>query len=250
MSQKSRLLFLVVNFFMASLGLATSAHAAIQNSFYSESTYYEKYDLVTESRLRSLYNWQESENLESGAYLGASLQYQSPDAAQKYYDSAMTPQVGLQFRFVKKVYLQLQAGVRTVIESDSQAEKKTEWDPRVILSTGDMLYASPSSKTFAEYYGEVSFVPRINSTPVSTAWLKLGYRFSPWKNIYADPYAEAFARESRNSDLGPTITQYRAGARLLWWTPSWNVSALLYHGFDDDDATAAIEGLFVVGGNF
>lgn len=233
----------------ASVCCAT-AKAAVQNSFYSESTYYEKYDLVTESRLRTLYNWQESENLESGAYLGASLQYQSPAAAEKYYDSTMTPQVGLQFRFIKKLYLQLQAGMRTVIDPNSQAENKTEWDPRTILSAGDMLYASPSSKAFAEYYGEISYVPRIDSTPVSTGWLKLGYRFSPWKNIYADPYAEAFARESRNNDLGPTLTQWRTGARLLWWTPSWNVATLLYHSFNNDSDNAAIEGLFVVGGNF
>ena len=245
MSYNSTIIFLV-----ASFGLVAPARAAIQNSFYSESTYYEKYDLVTESRLRSLLNWQESEFLESGVYLGASIQYQSPDAAQKYYDSAMTPQLGLQFRFIKKIYLQLQAGVRTVIDADSQAEKKTEWDPRVILSTGDILYASPSSKYFAEYYGEVSAVPRIDATPVSTAWLKLGARFSPWKNIYTDPYVEAFTRESRNDDLGPTLTQYRAGARFLWWMPAWNVAALIYHGFDNDDETAAIEGLFVVGGNF
>jgi hypothetical protein len=222
----------------------------VQNSFYSESNYYEKYDLVTESRLRTLYNWQESENLETGAYLGATLQYQTPDAAEKYYDSTMTPQLGLQFRFIKKVYLQLQAGVRTVIDSESQAEKKSEWDPRVVLSAGDMLYSTPSSKAFVEYYGEVSYVPRIDSTPVSTGWVKLGYRFSPWKNIYADPYAEGFVRESRNDDLGPTLTQWRTGARLLWWTPSWNVSTLIYHNFNNDSDNGALEGLFVVGGNF
>ena len=230
--------------------ISSTTLAAVQTSFYSESTYFEKYDLVTESRLRALYNWHENDVFQSGVYVGASLQYQSADAAEKYYDNAMTPQLGLQMSFFKKAFLQLQAGVRTVIDSESNAERKSEWDPRAILSLGDLIYASPASKVFTEYYAEAAYVPRIDPTPVSTAWLKFGYRFTPWKNIYIDPYAEGYAKESRNADLGPTLSQIRAGSRLLWSTPSWTVAALAYHSLNQDSDTAAIEGLFVVGGNF
>lgn len=230
--------------------LGGMANAAVQTSVYSESTYFEKYDVVTESRLRALYNWQENDIMTSGVYVGASLQYQSPDAAEKYFDSSMTPQVGLQFGFFKKAFLQLQAGYRTLVQNENSSEQKSEWDPRVIVSLGDMIFASPSSRYFSEYYAESAYVPRIDPTPVSTAWLKLGARFSPWKNIYVDPYAEAYAKESRNADLGPTLTLIRAGSRFLWATSNWSVAALLYNNINQNPESAAIEGLFVVGGSF
>lgn len=226
------------------------ASAAVQTSVYSESTYFEKYDLVTESRLRALYNWQENDYVTSGVYVGASVQYQSPDASQKYFDSSMTPQVGVQFGLVKKAFLQLQAGYRTIIEKEISNEQKSEWDPRAILSVGDMMYASPISRYFSEYYAEAAYVPRIDPTPVSTAWVKLGARFSPWKYIYIDPYAEAYAKESRNADLGPTLTLVRAGSRFLWATSKWSVAALVYNNLNQNSESTAIEGLFVVGGTF
>lgn len=226
------------------------AEAALRNSLYSESTYYENYDVVTESRLKSLFNWQEGESFTAGAYLGASLQYQTPNAPEKYYDNTLTPQAGLQFGFLQKITLQLQAGYRNVMEEKSKAQTESEWDPRVILSAGDFIYFSPSSPLFTEYYGEASYVPRLSSTPVSSAWLKAGARYSPYKNIYTDPYAEGFIRESRNDDLGPSITQWRVGGRLLWATNDWSVAALLYHNINSNEASSPIEGLFVVGGNF
>ncbi|MFS4461187.1 hypothetical protein [Bdellovibrio sp. HCB2-146] len=229
---------------------SSSAQAAFHNSLYSESTYYESYDVVTESRLKSLFIWEEGENMSAGAYVGASIQYQTPNAPQKYYDNALTPQAGLQFGFLKKITLQLQAGYRNVIEEKSQATSESEWDPRAILSAGDFLYWSPSSPLFTEYYGEASYVPRLSSTPVSSAWLKAGMRYSPLKNIYADPYAEGFIRESRSPDLGPSMTQWRVGGRLLWTTTEWNVAALLYHNINSNETSSPIEGLFVVGGNF
>ncbi len=226
--------------------------AAIQNSFYSESTYYERYDLITESRLKSLYGLYESSVLTAGAFLGVSLQYQSNGAAERYYDDAVTPQLGVQLSFFKKVILQLQTGVRQLIPppSDSPDETRAQWDPRVILSVGDFLNYAPTQNVFTEYYGEVSYVPRIDPTPVSTFSVKQGWRFTPYKNIYADPYGEVFLRKSNNADLGPSITEWRTGGRLTWATAAWTIAGLAYHNFNKKAESGTLEGLLILGGQF
>ncbi len=240
--------------------ISSSSKYKSYEELYSESSYYEEYNLVTDTRLRyyqplyegqSLHEWQPSKEwgrFGLDAYAGASLQYQSPGAKQKYFDNAITPYVGLQGNLFKRIFLQVQAGVRTVIDKDQQSNS-TQWDPRVILSASD-LWQWPVPQVFTEAYGEVAYVPRLDATPVSTGWIKQGYRFKPAVNVNLDPYAEFYSRESRDPDLGPTMTEGRLGLRTQWLKGSWNVAALIYHPVNRKEAHGDIEGLLVVGGVF
>lgn len=234
--------------------VATSFVSAktFHQELYSESTYYQKYDVVTEGRVRSYASLWGGENWIVEPFLGVTLQYQSPGAELKYFDNTATPALGIQARFFQKITLQAQGGVRTVISDTENENAKSEWDPRIILSAGDFWgwqsWGAPA--VFTEAYGESAYVSRLSSTPVTTFWLKQGYRFKVASQVYVDPYAEFFLRESRSADLGPSITQGRAGVRALWATSSWTVAGLLYHNLKQNDGSAPLEGLFVVGGNF
>ncbi|HWU42977.1 MAG TPA: hypothetical protein VN132_06045, partial [Bdellovibrio sp.] len=181
-------------------------------------------------------------------YIGANLQYQSAGAPQKYFDDSINPYVGLQGSLWRKIFLQLQAGARSVLNQESQGNS-TQWDPRVILSAGD-FWTWTRPQIFTEAYGEVAYVPRLDATPVSTGWIKQGYRFKPLTNLNIDPYAELYARESRSADLGPTMNDFRLGFRTQWLSSGWNVAALLYHPFNRHEARGDVEGLLVIGGVF
>lgn len=215
---------------------------------YSENSYYTEYNLVTDTRLRYYQPLSQVGIVGLDAYVGANLQYQSPGAQQKYFDNAITPYVGVQANLFRRIFLQAQAGVRTVIDENQQSNN-AQWDPRVILSAGDFWqWANP--QVFTEAYGEVAYVPRLDSTPVSTGWIKQGYRFKPAVSVNLDPYAEFYSRESRDPDLGPSMTEGRLGLRTQWLKGSWNVAALVYHPVNRKEAHGDVEGLLVVGGVF
>lgn len=239
---------------LPSLGYSTT-NSSVHNEkkfyqeLYSESTFYQKYDLVTDSRVRSYLPLWSGSNWRVEPYLGVSLQYQSSGAEAKYFDNTATPALGVQVRFFEKVVLQAQGGIRTVA---GEKENKSEWDPKLVLSAGDFWtwQVLGFSSVFTEAYGESAYLPRVSDTPVSILWIKQGYRFKAASHLYIDPYAEFFARESRSADLGPSMTQGRAGIRTLWQNNSWTVAALVYHGLKQNESSAPVEGLFVVGGSF
>lgn len=233
----------------AALNSSVVSEKKIHQELYSESTFYQKYDIVTESRLRSYFSWGEGENWKLEPYFGVSLQYQSPGAEAKYFDNTVTPSLGIEGRLYDRIALQVQGGVRTVV---GQNENTSEWDPRVVLSAGDFWTWNSLgfSSVFTEVYGESVYMPRLDGTPVSTLWVKQGYRFKVASHLFVDPYAEFFIRDSRSADLGPSMTQGRGGIRGLWATDSWTVAALVYHNLKKDESSAPIEGLFVVGGDF
>ncbi|WP_413581341.1 hypothetical protein [Bdellovibrio sp. HCB288] len=216
--------------------------------FYSESSYYYEYDFVTDSRLRYYQPITEIGTVGLSAYMGANIQYQSPGALSKYYDNTVNPNVGLQFQFYPGVKLQTQVGYRTLMSMDGQ-EPVSTWDPRAILSAGH-LQMWGITQNFTEGYLESAYVPRIDPTPVSLVWLKQGYRWFAGGTISMDAYGEIYQRVSNNNDLGPTITEWRAGGRVTWAEKSWSVSALMYHPFQKHTTNGELEGLLAVGGQF
>lgn len=234
------------------VGTSTSKmFSSLRNSYeelYSENSYYEQYNLVTDTRLRHYQPLRDGGQWGLDAYIGANLQYQSPGAKQKYFDDALMPYVGLQANLMRKIFLQMQAGARSIL-NDNYEGNRTQWDPRIILSAGD-FWQWKMPQVFTEGYGESAFVPRLDSTPVSTVWLKQGYRFKPVTSVNLDPYAEFYLRESRSADLGPSMTEFRLGLRTQWLAGGWNVAALIYHPFDRKDAHGDVEGLMVIGGVF
>lgn len=234
------------------VGTSTSSlFSSVQKGFeelYSENSYYTEYNLVTDTRIRYYQPLLESLYTGIDAFVGANLQYQSPGAKEKYFDDSITPYVGVRGSLFKRIYLQFQAGLRSIINEDYSGER-SQWDPRVILSAGDFWQWSPP-QVFTEAYGESTFVPRLDSTPVSTLWVKQGYRFQPLLHLNLDPYAEFYTRDSRSADLGPSMTEVRLGLRTQWVQGGWNVAALMYHPFDRHDTHGDIEGLLVVGGIF
>jgi hypothetical protein len=217
----------------------------VQTELYSESTYYQNYDLVTESRLRSYYSTFQTSDWQGRLYLGISTQLQSPNPELKYFDDSVTPQMGYQFKAYRIFALDFQAGQREVLGDNASSQ----WDPRVTFSLGDYVDWAVSS-VFTEYYGEASYVSRISSTPVSAFWVKQGYRYTPAQHVYIDPYGEFYIRESRSDDLGPSMTQWRLGVRSQWATQSWTVAALVYHNFNKSINSAPVEGMLVIGGGF
>ncbi len=142
----------VPRFFSFSLAHAAETTSMVDSwqrlhqELYSESTYYEKYNVVTETRVRSyLPLWmQESWSVEP--YLGVSMQYQSPGAEYKYFDNTATPALGVQARFFQRITLQAQGGVRTNLSSEEE-NKNSEWDPRLVLSAGDFWSWNPRKPT-------------------------------------------------------------------------------------------------------
>ncbi|WP_374079854.1 hypothetical protein [Bdellovibrio bacteriovorus] len=239
---------------LPSLGYSTTNSSVLREKkfyqeLYSESTFYQKYDLVTESRVRSYLPLWSGNNWRIEPYLGVSLQYQSSGAEAKYFDNTATPALGILVRFFEKVTLQAQGGVRTVV---GEKENKSEWDPKTVFSAGDFWtwQSLGFSSVFTEAYSESAYLPRVSETPVSILWIKQGYRFKAASHLYIDPYAEFFARESRSPDLGPSTTQGRAGVRTMWQNNSWTVAALVYRNFKQHESSSSVEGLFVVGGNF
>lgn len=216
--------------------------------FYSESSYYYDYDFVTDSRLRY---YQPLSNLGAvglSAYLGANVQYQSPGAKGKYYDNTFNPNVGLQFQFYPGVKLNTQVGYRSVMGLNDET-RQTTWDPRMIFSAGD-LWMWGMTKNFTEGYFESAFVPRLDRTPVSLVWVKQGYRWFPRPKLTLDAYGEVYQRVSNSDDLGPTMTEWRAGGRTTWSEREWNVSALVYHPFQKHVQSGELEGLLTLGGQF
>lgn len=223
----------------------------LHQEIYSESSFYQKYNVVTESRLRTYFKSVTDSSWSLEPYLGVSLQYQSEGAEAKFFDNTVAPALGVRMRFGNIFSVAAQGGVRTAI-SKSENDNKTEWDPRVVASAGNfwnwMSLSLPN--LFTEVYGEAAFVPRLSGTPVSVAWLKQGYRFKPLSSINIDPYVEVFARESRSKDLGPSLTQVRGGVRVQWISKTWSVATLTYHNLRPQKESSSVEGLFVIGGNF
>ncbi|WP_413561304.1 hypothetical protein [Bdellovibrio sp. HCB209] len=230
---------------------AESASSILSKGFfdlYSESSYYYDYDFVTDSRLRY---YQPLRNLGSvglSAYVGANIQYQSPGALGKYYDNTFNPNVGLQFQFVPGVKLQTQIGYRSTMAVNDQPQTTT-WDPRMIFSAG-RLWMLGMTQNFSEGYLESSYVPRLDPTPVTLVWWKQGYRWFAHPKISLDAYGEVYQRVSNSDDLGPTMTEWRAGGRTTWSEKSWSVSALVYHPFQKHVSNGELEGLLALGGQF
>ncbi|MBO9666400.1 MAG: hypothetical protein J7501_06260 [Bdellovibrio sp.] len=215
---------------------------------YSESSYYYDYDFVTDTRLRYYQPLTEVVSMAVSTYIGAGIQYQSMGAREKYYDDTVNPHLGLQLQILPGVKLQGQIGYRTVMGLNDETSSTT-WDPRMIFAAGN-LWNWGATQNFTEGYGEVTYVPRLSSTPVSVVWIKQGYRWIPASLVKLDAYGEMYARESRSDDLGPTITEWRMGARSTWDYKKWSVSALVFHAFNREVPKGEIEGLFTVGGNF
>lgn len=228
--------------------LAPASRNPAYFDFYSESSYYEAYDLVTDSRLRYYQPLRALDDFKTSLYLGVGLQYQSPGSREKYFDNTANPNVGLQLDFGNLLKLQAQAGYRTVLGTNNQ-HTSTEWDPRIILSGGH-LWQWPVPENFTEGYAESVYVPRLSSTPVSVAWAKQGYRWKPQAQLSIDAYGEFYLRESRSEDLGPSVVEWRVGGRAQYRVQSWSLAALLYHPLQKHASSGEVEGLFVVGGYF
>ncbi|WP_413587426.1 hypothetical protein [Bdellovibrio sp. HCB274] len=216
--------------------------------FYSESSYYYDYDFVTDSRLRYYQPITDIGSLGLSAYMGANVQYQSPGAISKYYDNTVNPNVGLQLQFYPGVKLQGQVGYRTLMSIDGQ-EPSSTWDPRMIASAGH-LQMWGMTQNFSEGYFESAYVPRLDPTPVTLVWLKQGYRWFTQAKLTLDAYGEIYQRVSNSNDLGPTMTEWRAGGRATWSEKSWNVSALVFHPFQKHTSEGELEGLLALGGQF
>jgi hypothetical protein len=215
---------------------------------YSESSYYYDYDFVTDSRIRYYQPLGELGSVGLSTYVGASIQYQSPGASEKYYDNTINPNVGLQFQFVPGVKLNAQVGYRTVTGMNDET-RQTTWDPRMVFSAGD-LWMWGVTKNFSEGYLESAYVPRIDRTPVTLAWAKQGYRWFPQAKLTVDAYGEFYQRVSKNDDLGPTISEWRAGGRTTWTEKAWSISALVFHPFQKHVSSGELEGLLTLGGQF
>lgn len=69
---------------------------------------------------------------------------------------------------------------------------------------------------FLETYGESILIPRLESTPVSTLWTRLGWRQSLTHGFFLDPFVQLWTRASVSLDLGEPGTELRPGARLLF----------------------------------
>ena len=216
--------------------------------FYSESSYYEAYDVVTDSRLRYYQPLGVLDDFKTALYFGVGLQYQTPGSREKYFDNTASPNVGLQLDVVDLAKLQVQAGYRTVLEGSNQ-KTSTSWDPRIVLSSGH-LWQWSIPENFTEGYGEVVYVPRLSLTPLSVVWGKQGYRWKPLTQISLDAYGEFYLRESRSDDLGPSMTEWRVGGRAQYHLQSWSLAALLYHPIQKHASSGDLEGLFTVGGYF
>ena len=215
---------------------------------YSENNYYSDYDYVTDTRVRYYHPLLRFYGLDLSTYIGANIQAQVADAAYKYYDNAVTPHWGLNLKLYPGVNLQTQVGYRTIVNKENEFGSAM-WDPRSMLSAGQIFFWSDPS-IFTEYYGEVSYVPRISSTPVSVLWVKQGYRWQPYGKFFFDAYGEAYGRESRSDDLGPTIREGRLGARGIYLPGTWNISLQVFHPIARNAGQGDLDGLLVVGGTF
>lgn len=214
---------------------------------YSESTYYEKYNWVSESRLRYYVPFYRQNIFKVEGFLGANWQWQAASDTS-FYSDAVSPTIGARMGLWNKVFLTLEQRYRI-----QYSEPRSEGgDPRATLSAGDLYYWNGGVKAaglLTEAYGEISSVPRLASTPVSVLWLKQAYRFPFSKGLYLDPYLEYFTRQSEAADLGPALSEFRGGLRGLWIWKSWTVSGMIYRNFSSQER-GSIEGLFVVGGIF
>ncbi|MNK22759.1 hypothetical protein D3C87_410400 [compost metagenome] len=252
---KKWLLFVLFNIPMITWAQGTSSTSVLQDhpagrnyvELYSESTYYEKYNWVSESRLRYYLPFYKNDWFKAEAFFGAAWQWQAVSDST-FYSDAISPGLGVRLGVFGKVFLTLEERYR--MQYSEPREQMS--DPRATLSAGDLYYWNGGVKAeglLTEGYGESSFVPRLSTAPVSVLWIKQAYRFPLGNGIYLDPYGEYFNRQSQTADLGPTITEIRGGLRALWQSSAWTVSGMVYRNFSSQER-GSFEGLFVVGGVF
>lgn len=156
------------------------------------------------------------------------------------------PTAGLLYMFGPKQQFQLLAEQRLVY-SDQQSAVS---EGRFGFIFGD--WREWNSKLFLETYGESILIPRIDKTPVSTLWTRIGYREKIFSTFFIDPFLQLWMRASTSLDLGQNGTEFRPGVRLLW-VPSSTLAVGL-HVYNRKTIAPIIdkrwEGLFVVQGEF
>jgi hypothetical protein len=219
---------------------------------YSENNLYTKDVLTTDTRLRqyfSLLSKSPSDvTFDIEAFVGASWQAQFLDSATQYLTDAVSPAAGLRANWQQWVYLTFEERYRFEYQNENT---KNQSDPRLVLSGGQFLpwLNNQAQYLFTEFYGEASWVYRIDPAPVSTLWVKQGYRIPVAAKLYADPYVEFYARQSSNPDLGASLNEGRAGGRLAYSLAKFSLAAHLYLPFASENRDK-LAGLFVVGGLF
>ncbi len=218
------------------------------SQFYSESSYYNDYAFVTDSRLRYLHPIAENNIFKTEAYFGVSLQLQTLGANEKYYDNNTNPAVGFKTIFYKKIGLILQAGYKNYIGENYQGTRSV-WDPKVVLA-GEDFWAWDNPLLFSEGSFEFAYVPRLDSTPVTTLSIKQGLRFQPTGNINVDALGEINRLEARNPNAGLSNTEVRLGVRSAWESKTWNVAAVLFHAYNRIDPHGDVDGTLTIEGQF
>jgi hypothetical protein len=218
------------------------------SQFYSESAYYSDYAFVTDSRLRYLRPIAENDFFKTEAYFGVSLQLQTLGANEKYYDNNTNPAVGLRTILYKKIGLILQAGYKNYIGEKYQGTRSV-WDPKVVLA-GEDFWAWDNPLLFSEGSFEFAYLPRLDSTPVTTLSVKQGLRFKPTSNINLDALGEINRLEARNPKAGLSNTEVRLGVRSAWESKTWNVAAVLFHAYNRIDPHGDVDGTLTVEGQF
>ena len=217
-------------------GFSSKAFAFFENAktkLYSESISSQKQtqNVLTESRLRfhplGDSNWQ--------PFVG-------------FYKNPFTygPTIGLLYFFGPGSRFQLLAEQRLVYSDKISAVG----EGRFGLIFGD--WREFEHGFFLDTYGESIYIPRLDSTPVSTLWTRLGWRAALPSKLHFDPYVQLWTRASVSQDLGEPGTEWRPGLRLLW-IPSQSLvlSASAYRRF----TIAPVkdnqwEALFVIQGEF
>jgi hypothetical protein len=216
---------------------------------YSENNIYNSDVAVTDSRLRQYFSFVNSENssIAVEAFLGANWQAQLSDSETRYLTNAVSPSLGVRGNWRSLIYLNLEERYRFEYETENPQHVS---DPRFVISGGQFLPwdVTKAKYLFTEFYGEASWVYRVDPAPVSTVWVKQGYRVPVSSQLYIDPYVEFYSRQSSNDNLGTNLNEGRAGGRLLFTWQKFSAAAHVYQPIASLNNSLA--GLFVVGGVF
>lgn len=154
------------------------------------------------------------------------------------------PTAGLIYSFGPQKQFQLLAEQRLVYNDKQSAISEGRYG----LIVGD--WREWKEKYFLETYGESILIPRIDKTPVSTLWTRIGYRAHLIPSLYLDPFLQLWTRASVSQDLGQSGTELRPGLRLLWVpSSSLAVGLIVYRRATVAPMTDKLwEGLFVIQG--
>ncbi|WP_413560871.1 hypothetical protein [Bdellovibrio sp. HCB209] len=175
----------------------------------------------------------------AAVYLGAATQRQDKtDSSQDalYDKNLVMPLIGARYQIWNSLHI--------------FAEARTEDRSRIGLFAGNMWqYELVSLNAFTEFYAEGVILPSYNNDPVSTGWIKQGFRFNLSQAWKFDPYIELYGRRSPTPDLGRDTDQARAGARLIVAGEKFSASLLAYEAFVSGEKSHN-EAMLVFGGAF